>query len=968
MRNTTARLGLGRLACVLAAIALMVGNCFRARAATFYVAQQDGKAADANPGTESQPWATLSHAAKAIKDGDLVWVKAGTYHETLAPQCDQARFRVFGDDVVMLAPAESPIEASVWHRVAGWTNVFEGKVETQGQLLRVDGAALQFELIHGVKTTLNPADGSLKETPVERQLEDSDVYRWTTNANGLVRLNLAGEEPAQHQLTLRPAEFVGIQMGANNSRNCLVQGFEVRDARHGIAFGGTGNRVEDCVVRGADIGALFGGSQNVLLRCTLVQCWQGLYIADHVGNQVVEETFVLGSGQPVLRNRPPQADLDNPWGPRCSVRFGNTSFNVCRYCVIAEGSWAGWWPDVNCYGNYFYGNLVTRINDRGIYNEYPANDSRILYNAVTDCQDGIISRFCWRTHWMYNYLAGNRDNALGMWGPHLDVPYQFDNVIAKNLVTASQVYWSLQDNQGQAPGLVGWLGKSKASPSALFRMRSNLSANNLFRGKPGTAFGEINGVKFSTLGAFQEATGFDQGSRIDDSATMEDLGLGLYTVRIPETARSGRPAALVGNPIRQGVHVDPLPMAAEDAPYFWKQGDAAVPRGDAEPLSAFGYTYEWPDFGHPVRRLIRYDGGADPCVKLAAGADPQTWLECLPNEDPSVRTPMPAAGSGFWSPSLPTVPGAKIQVSFRLRGKKLKGLKGEPGPVAFVKFQSLTGQHMSRQPLLGKRADGRLLGGELEGDFPWREVRGEVQAPEDAKRFAVFLGLKPAEGVVCFADIHIDTLGEPEPVAPAEPAERYQTLSLAAYANHELDRDVGATLGAPPPGDFERDNCGLPLIDLSRKKAGTYHAGRIPFVVDKAVSLRCFRRPPASLPAAVNGITIGQPARALYLLVAEPLQMGEQEFWRYLVHYADGQSVEVVPVKDATSLFYREPYFLPHGGKPQAALALAAWVGGLGRVLRWVNPRPEVVIQSVDFRSMDAGQAVLLGLTLGTAN
>ena len=197
----------------------------------------------------------------------------------------------------------------------------------------MDGAALQFELIHGVKTMLNPSDGSLKQTPVERELEDNDVYRWTTNANSLVRLNLAGEDPAQHQLTLRPAGFVGIQMGANNAKNCTVQGFEVRDARHGIAFGGTANRVEDCVVRGADIGALFGGSQNVLLRCTLLRCWQGLYIADHVGNHVVEETFVLGSGQPVLRNRPPQADLDNPVGAALAVCVLATPVSTCAATV-----------------------------------------------------------------------------------------------------------------------------------------------------------------------------------------------------------------------------------------------------------------------------------------------------------------------------------------------------------------------------------------------------------------------------------------------------------------------------------------------------------------------------------------------------------------------------------------------------------------------------------------------------------
>ena len=58
---------------------------------------------------------------------------------------------------------------------------------------------------------------------------------------------------------------------------------------------------------------------------------------------------------------------------------------------------------------------------------------------------------------------------------------------------------------------------------------------------------------------------------------MEDRA-GLIPARIPETARNGQPAALVGNPIRQGVQVDPLPVAAEDAPYFWKQGDAESTR------------------------------------------------------------------------------------------------------------------------------------------------------------------------------------------------------------------------------------------------------------------------------------------------------------------------------------------------------------------------------------------------------
>src|SRR5437660_11848326 len=98
MLDTTARLGFMRWGCILAVTGLAARPSSQALAATYYVAQQDPKAADTNPGTESQPWATLGHAAKAIKSGDLVWVKVGTYQETLTLQCDQARFRVFRDD------------------------------------------------------------------------------------------------------------------------------------------------------------------------------------------------------------------------------------------------------------------------------------------------------------------------------------------------------------------------------------------------------------------------------------------------------------------------------------------------------------------------------------------------------------------------------------------------------------------------------------------------------------------------------------------------------------------------------------------------------------------------------------------------------------------------------------------------------------------------------------------------------
>jgi hypothetical protein len=51
----------------------------------YYVDQNHPAASDANPGTASLPWETLSHAAGTATAGDTVLVKAGTYAERVNP-------------------------------------------------------------------------------------------------------------------------------------------------------------------------------------------------------------------------------------------------------------------------------------------------------------------------------------------------------------------------------------------------------------------------------------------------------------------------------------------------------------------------------------------------------------------------------------------------------------------------------------------------------------------------------------------------------------------------------------------------------------------------------------------------------------------------------------------------------------------------------------------------------------------
>ena len=252
----------------------------------------------------------------------------------------------------------------------------------------------------------------------------------------------------------------------------------------------------------------------------------------------------------------------------------------------------------------------------------------------------------------------------------------------------------------------------------------------------------------------------------------------------------------------------------------------------------------------------------------------------------------------------------------------------------------------------------------MEGTFPWRKIRANVIAPQTAKRFSVFLGLKPAQGTVRYGDIYIKALSGLSPPVPTAKPSRYESISLGAYFNRNLDKDTGAPRGAPPPDEFPRDYCDLPVLDLSGVKPGQYMAGAVPFeVTGRAIALRCFRRPPATLPLEVNVIAIGRQARALYFLHVGPIQMGAQEYWRYLIHYEDGQVVEVIPVKSAEHLRYRQNYFVPQAHLETAVVTDSC--AGIGPTLRWINPRPKVAVESVDFRGMDAGQAVLLAITAG---
>jgi hypothetical protein len=138
---------------------------------------------------------------------------------------------------------------------------------------------------------------------------------------------------------------------------------------------------------------------------------------------------------------------------------------------------------------------------------------------------------------------------------------------------------------------------------------------------------------------------------------------------------------------------------------------------------------------------------------------------------------------------------------------------------------------------------------------------------------------------------------------------------------------------------------------------------------------------PNNLPDAVKNIPVNHKADALFFLQTariDQARTGQEiqanariELAKYVIHYADGQSVEVPIIEDDNVANYMQP---SPESLPGAALAWSAKYGNTGQsaaawTLQWNNLRPDVEIQSFDFVYGHDKRAVpaLLAVTAATS-
>jgi hypothetical protein len=229
--------------------------------------------------------------------------------------------------------------------------------------------------------------------------------------------------------------------------------------------------------------------------------------------------------------------------------------------------------------------------------------------------------------------------------------------------------------------------------------------------------------------------------------------LGLVTFRLPGAKQSGEPMPMLGNPLPERGDV-----VAAYGPYFWRKGSF---RGVED--------YGWYGAGCGFGSETRADGSAFVRMYVTSCH----WDIIHQFDDPTAGRPghmaylqvgtvpqktVSSEGFGYWSPDLPTTEGAQIDLSLWVRAKNVKAVGENGGLYTLAEFHNETGQHVTRQYLVGGDAGQKPAGADwMTGDYLYKPLTGTVTAPKGARWFKLGFGLKSCSGWAAFSDVEIKT-------------------------------------------------------------------------------------------------------------------------------------------------------------------------------------------------------------------
>lgn len=352
-------------------------------AVTCHVAQSRTHASDANPGTESEPWKTLSKAAATLQPGDTVVVHAGVYRERVLVKSSGTvekpiRFLAAPGEWVVVtgadrltgwtkAQATRPIYRVAWpHKFIGWN---PGMTHPNDDYHALIGRAEQV-FVNGY---------ALRQVLSREQLAPGTFLADVTNRT------LFAWDSANRELNKETVEASSrTEILRVTGDHVQVRGFRFRYAANraqegAVTLAGRHDLLEDCVVEATNgQGGDFLAEDQVVRRCVFRDNGQFGFSANGAHRLLFTDCLVENNNT---------KNFSRGWAA------GGTKLVLCRGAVIEKSRFVrnrgpGVWFDIGNESCTVRHCLIADNEDAGIFYEISyglhAHDNVILGNGFAD--------------------------------------------------------------------------------------------------------------------------------------------------------------------------------------------------------------------------------------------------------------------------------------------------------------------------------------------------------------------------------------------------------------------------------------------------------------------------------------------------------------------------------------------------------------------------------------------------------
>jgi hypothetical protein len=375
---------------------------FNSMAAATYVVATNGN--DSNPGTEAQPWKTLSKASASIRPGDTVRIRGGEYFVGPTWRISRAgtaespiTYRAFGNGEVRIS-GSSLLPPGEWTHVKG--AIYSSPINQQVLAVFRNAYPLHNP---GERAKIFSVDDMI---PNSFYVFGSTLYVWLED----------GSDPRNSTIRAAPGHVISLY----DCHHTAFDGLTVEYGFNGIKNQGKTTHdivIRNCVIRSISSQGIQPVAANCIIENNLFQkigsnkFEHGIYGSQPgtiIRHNVFEE--IAGAGIHQYRQGEP------PAGGNCEFN-GNVFRKPRRMTVRSSPSGGSYYVDIiawgqggnRIYNNVFYGEgkrggISLNSSDNGIYNNTFVGSTyavgfykgktgnRVLNNIV---QDATVSFFVW---------------------------------------------------------------------------------------------------------------------------------------------------------------------------------------------------------------------------------------------------------------------------------------------------------------------------------------------------------------------------------------------------------------------------------------------------------------------------------------------------------------------------------------------------------------------------------------------